>query len=138
MRIETVGRGFRPWFARLNLDARPDNPNIDERDLAQLRVAQVDAFFRKLTGLVETPVTDDPPFLKRVRQRTRYPLWRLGHPYHPEVCVRLIVHFHGDTAVIALVGGDKLGISDQWYDSATRRAEQDLDTYYRFERNRND
>jgi hypothetical protein len=114
-------------------NARPDNPNLAERDLADIRLTLIGTFLTRLAQMPATPAQDDPPFLKRVRQHTRYELWRLGHPFHPDVCVRLIVHFHRDIAVVALVGGDKLGVSDQWYDSASRRAEQDLDQYYRLQ-----
>ena len=93
-------------------------------------------FLTRLANMVSAPKEDDPPFLKRIRQRTRYDLWRLGHPFHPDVCVRLIVHFDHDTAVVALIGGDKLGVSDQWYDTASRRAEQDLDQYYRLQKDK--
>ena len=47
--------------------------------------------------------------------------------------MRLVVHFRSnpDEVVVALVGGDKLGISDQWYDAAVIRADAALDLYYR-------
>jgi hypothetical protein len=77
------------------------------------------------------PLPRAPPLLKRIRQSSRYELWRLGHPYHVEVCVRLIVHFHGSEAVVVLVGGDKLGVSDQSYDTAVNQANAALDHYYR-------
>jgi hypothetical protein len=133
VKIVTTGRNFRSWFVALQHTARPDNPDVLERDLADLRFTQTSTFLTRLAQMSSAPDEDDPPFLKRIRQRTRYQLWRLGHPYHPEICVRLIVHFHRDAAVVALVGGDKRGVSDQWYDTASRRAEQDLDQYYRLQ-----
>jgi hypothetical protein len=39
-----------------------------------------------------------------------------------------------ETAVVALIGGDKAGISDVWYDSVTRRAEAGVDQWLREQR----
>jgi hypothetical protein len=51
--------------------------------------------------------------LKQVRQSGRYRVWRVAHPYHAEVAVRLIVWFPpGDpgTVVVALFAGDKVTV----------------------------
>jgi hypothetical protein len=70
--------------------------------------------------------------LKRVRQATRHEIWRIAHPFDPAVAVRILCWFPDDeTAVVALIGGDKAGISDVWYESATRRAEAEVDQWLR-------
>jgi len=70
--------------------------------------------------------------LKRVRQATRHEIWRIAHPFDPEVAVRILCWFPADhIAVVALIGGDKAGISDVWYDSATVRAEAEVDQWLR-------
>lgn len=84
-----------------------------------------------LRGLSAKP-TEETATLKRVRQATRYEIWRVAHPFDPEVAVRILCWFpDDDVAVVALIGGDKAGISDVWYDSATRRAEAEVDRWLR-------
>jgi hypothetical protein len=112
-------------------DTQAGNSNDAETRVARLRLDRINAFLLVLARMQAVPTTEDPPLLKRIRQSIRYELWRLGHPYHPDVCVRLIVHFHGSEAVVVLVGGDKLGVSDQWYDTAVNQANAALDHYYR-------
>ena len=55
--------------------------------------------------------------LMRVRQRGKYPIWRVSHPFDDEVAVRLIVWFpDGDAAgVVVAFGGDKKKIGDAFY-----------------------
>lgn len=76
--------------------------------------------------------TEETATPKRVRQATRYEIWRVAHPFDPEVAIRVLCWFpDNDVAVVALIGGDKAGISDVWYDSATRRAEVEVDQWLR-------
>ena len=87
---------------------------------------------RFLRTLPAVPTDDLPPTLKRVRQARRHPIWRVSHPYEPEVAVRILCWFpDADTAVVALIGGDKASIGDLWYDSATQRAELVVDQWLR-------
>jgi hypothetical protein len=65
--------------------------------------------------------------LKRVRQATRHEIWRVAHPYDPAVAVRVLCWFPDDETAVGADRGDKVGISDVWYDSATRRAEAEAD-----------
>ncbi len=59
-------------------------------------------------------------------------MWRVAHPYDPAVAIRVLCWFPNDkTVVVALVGGDKSGIGDNWYDSATVRAEAAIDDWLR-------
>lgn len=70
--------------------------------------------------------------LKRVRQCRRYPVWRLAHPFEPEIAIRILCWFPNEkTVVVALVGGDKGPIGDVWYDSAAPRAEAAIDQWHR-------
>ena len=56
----------------------------------------------------------------------------MAPPFDPAVAVRILCWFPVDeTAVVALIGGDKAGISDVWYDSATLRAEGAVDQWLR-------
>ena len=124
---------FSRWYRAINAAAKEANASPAARELVVLRRDRINALLQALARLEHIPTADDPPLLKRIRQRARYDLWRLGHPYHPKVAVRLVVHFRSnpDEVVVALVGGDKLGISDQWYDAAVVQAEAALDLYYR-------
>ena len=70
--------------------------------------------------------------MKRVRQAKRHKIWRLAHPFDREVAIRILCWFPDEqTAVVALVGGDKVRIGDLWYDSATPRAEAAVDQWRR-------
>lgn len=76
--------------------------------------------------------TEETATLKRVRQAKRYEIWRLAHPFDPDVAVRVLSWFPDErVAVVALVAGDKKKISDEWYDSATPRAEAAVDQWLR-------
>lgn len=76
--------------------------------------------------------TEETATLKRVRQARRYEIWRLAHPFDPDVAVRILCWFPDvELAVVALVAGDKKKISDEFYDSATPRAEAAIDQWLR-------
>lgn len=78
---------------------------------------------------------EDSATLKRVRQTNRHEIWRLAHPFEDGVAVRILCWFPDDqTAVVALVGGDKSRIGDVWYDSAAPRAEASVDQWIREQR----
>lgn len=117
MRIQ-ASREFSSWF---------DNVK-GEGGRALTRTA---ALLGVLRGLPAKP-TEETATLKRVRQATRHEIWRVAHPFDPEVAVRILCWFpDDDLVVVALIGGDKAGISDVWYDSATRRAETEVDQWLR-------
>ncbi len=99
------------------------DPNGDHRRLTN-------AALRFLSQLPTSPREDLPPTLKRVRQARRHPIWRVSHPYHPNVAIRVLCWFPtSDVVVVALVGGDKVRIGDDWYDSASARAEALVDLW---------
>jgi len=78
------------------------------------------------------PPGQETATLKRVRQARRHELWRLAHPYDPDVAVRIIVWFpDAATAVIALVGFDKARLGDVWYASVAARSEAMVDQWLR-------
>jgi hypothetical protein len=67
---------------------------------------------------------------KRVRQARRRELWRVAHPFDPEVAVRIICWFPAqDQVVIALIGFDKKAIGDVFYASAATRGEALVDAW---------
>jgi hypothetical protein len=69
---------------------------------------------------------------KRVRQARRHELWRVAHPFDPEVAVRIICWFPTeDQVVIALIGFDKKTIGDVFCASAAARGETLVDAWLR-------
>jgi hypothetical protein len=89
------------------------------------------ALLAELRDLEEEP-DQETATLKRIRQAKRYRLWRLAHPYEPDVAVRIIVWFAShDQAVVALKGFNKAALGDVWYDSATVQSEAMVDQWIR-------
>jgi hypothetical protein len=87
-----------------------------------------------LRALTEPPGMDDETAeLKWVRQSKRHRVWRVSHPYHPGVAVRLICWFPPDAqvVVVALFAGDKATIGDVWYSSVGARADALIEQWKR-------
>ncbi len=117
MRI-AAGREFRVWLAEIQKEEGPAR-------------TQTLALLGYLRDLPERPESETAT-LKRVRQAKRHEIWRLAHPFDPDVAIRILCWFPDEhTAVVALVGGDKVRIGDVWYDSATPRAEAAVDQWQR-------
>lgn len=117
MRIE-AGREFCAWLGEVQKGTGP------ARTWAL-------ALLDHLRNLPERP-REETATLKRVRQARRHEIWRLAHPFDPDAAVRILCWFPDQhTAVIALIGGDKVRIGDVWYDSATPRAEAAVDQWQR-------
>ncbi|MBK5216519.1 MAG: hypothetical protein JJE02_02940 [Propionibacteriales bacterium] len=93
---------------------------------------------KELQGLSGIP-TEESASLKRVRQSKKYPVWRVSHPFHAEIAVRLICWFDPDSesVVVALFAGDKLPMGDVFYDSVGSRADQIIEVW-RVERKRHE
>jgi hypothetical protein len=99
-----------------------------DREVLYLRAL---ALLDYLIELEARPVQETKTLMK-VRQARRHEIWRLAHPYDPEVAVRILCWFPDEsTAVVALIAGDKKKIGDDWYDSATPRAEAAVDQWLR-------
>jgi hypothetical protein len=89
------------------------------------------ALLQALNELPGKPDEESATF-KRVRQARRHELWRVAHPFDPEVAVRIICWFPAkDQVVIALIGFDKKVIGDVFYASATVRGEALVDEWLR-------
>ncbi len=103
--------------------------NMEKKGGHQLEVAV--ALLRALNDLSGKP-TDESATFKRVRQARRHELWRVAHPFDPDVAVRIICWFPTDqTVVVALVGFDKKTIGDVFYASAAVRGEALVDAWLR-------
>lgn len=81
------------------------------------------AALTELRNLKEAPREESFTF-KIVRQCRKYEVWRVSHPFHPGVAVRVIAWFpsEADTVVVALFSGDKANIGDIFYNSVESRA----------------
>lgn len=89
------------------------------------------ALLQALNDLPHKPDEETATF-KRVRQARRHELWRVAHPYDPDVAVRIICWFPDEHhVVIALVGFDKKSIGDVFYTSAVVRGESLVDAWLR-------
>ena len=72
------------------------------------------------------------PTFKRVRQARRHELWRVAHPYDPDVAVRIICWFPASNQVVlALVGFDKKPVGYVCCTSAAARGEVIADSWIR-------
>jgi hypothetical protein len=91
-------------------------------------VAEMD-YLRRLAS----PPHEDTPTIKGVRQAKKYALWRVSHPFHEGIAVRLICWFPPDegTVVVALFPGDKANMGDVFYDSVGSRADQIIEQWIR-------
>ena len=99
--------------------------------VANVRYKYLLALLGELEELHNRPNFESRTF-KRVRQAKRYELWRVAHPYHESVAVRIIVWFpSSEKAVLALFAFDKAKLGDIWYDRATRESEANLDQWRR-------
>lgn len=118
------GRGFGTWLRNLKKEAEEDPES-------RLRFTLAVALLSVVRDLPESP-TEETMTLKRVRQCRRHPVWRLAHPFHEGIAIRILCWFPDEkTVVVALVGGDKGPIGDIWYGSAAPRAEAAIDQWKR-------
>jgi hypothetical protein len=117
---------FGDWLDRVEADA--DKGEV-RAALIRKYIAEALAVLRKLpcAPTRETETAD----LKWVRQSRRYQLWRVSHPYHPNVAVRLICWFppNTDSVVVTLFAGDKARIGDIWYSSVASQADPLIDAW---------
>ena len=117
MRVQ-AGEQFQAWLQRIEQEGGR-------------RLARVRALLVALRNLPSKPGQESATF-KRVRQARRHELWRVSHPFDPDVAVRIICWFPDEqTVVVAVIGGDKKTLGNLWYDSATTRAESIVDQWLR-------
>lgn len=115
---------FDTWLDRLEDHAHTD-------PISARRLDYITAQLQQLQELTDAP-EEDTAHLRRVRQSKTYPVWRLAHPYDPDIAVRLIVWFPDDEhAVIALFAGDKARIGNAFYNSVGTRADAAIETWKR-------
>ena len=88
------------------------------------------ALLEELSQLDGEP-TEETATFKRVRQARRHRLWRISHPYEPDIAVRILFWFESNVLVVALVGFNKAKLGDVWYTSAAVRAEALVDHWRR-------
>ena len=92
---------------------------------------------RNLTDL-DTAPEEDSGLLRRIMISKRHQLWRAKHPHDGHVQVRIIVWFPEANRCHVLIGGDKEGIEEQWYQSAVARAEGIVEQIKRQEKTQRD
>src|ERR1017187_10225559 len=98
----------------------------DKDARAVLVLDYIAAELQLLMELTEPPTPEsETAQMKRVRQRRVYQVWRVSHPFDPDVAVRLICWFppDSDTVVVAVFAGDKKVIGDVFYSGVGPRAD---------------
>ncbi len=117
MRI-MAGREFLSWYRALQKEGG-----------ARLELAS--SLLEALEALPCKP-DEDSQAIKRVQQARRHEVYRISHKYDERAAIRIICWFpQDDTAVVALVGGDKKKLGNVWYTSAAVRAEAGVDQHLR-------
>jgi hypothetical protein len=118
---------FDTWLNRLEEQA-------DSDPISARRLDYVTAQLQLLQELSDRP-TEDTASMRRVRQSGRHLVWRLSHPFDPDIAVRLIVWFPDEQhAVIALFAGDKARMGDVFYNSVGTRADAAIEKWQREDR----
>lgn len=108
---------FDGWLNRLESAAEGGSR------IARLQLDYIDAQLVVLEELTGEPV-EETAVLRRVRQSRKFAVWRLSHPFDPDVAVRLICWFPDDQhVVVALFAGDKARMGDVFYNSVGTRAD---------------
>jgi hypothetical protein len=98
---------------------------------ARKRLAALRALLEALRELAAKPEEESATF-KRVRQARRHELWRVAHPFDPDVAVRIVVWFpSGGEVVVALFSFDKANLGDVWYDRAAIEGQLLVDQWIR-------
>lgn len=112
-------RQFGIWLDVLRKAAAEGDPQ------AKLKLRYVAEALELLRNLTEPPTREaETADLRLVRQSRKYEVWRVSHPYDPDIAVRLICWFPPDskTVVVALFVGDKARTGDIWYNSVASQA----------------
>lgn len=117
--------GFDRYLIRLEEEASGDD------SLAGIRLDHLAALLDALRDIPTKPDSESAAF-KRVRQARRHELWRVAHPYHPDVAVRVIVWFPSDQhAVVVVFGFDKAKLGHIWYGRAAVEGQANVDEWIR-------
>jgi len=108
-----------------SFDQQYDRMEADESPEGKQRFALLVAMLQILEEL-QTPPEIETPTLKRVRQSRNNVVWRVSHPYTPDIALRLICWFppDEDKVVVTLFSGDKAKMGDIFYDTVGIRSDQ--------------
>lgn len=99
--------------------------------IAGLQLDYIDAQLEVLEELTGEPA-EETAVLRRVRQSRKFPVWRVSHPFDPDVAVRLICWFPDDRhVVVVLFAGDKARMGDVFYSSVGVRADTAIEQWQR-------
>lgn len=89
------------------------------------------AMEKAILALPHEPVEESVTF-KRVQQARKHRLWRVSHPYRPNIALRIILWFPDPSSVvIALLGHNKAQTGDAWYGYAATQGQAIVDQYLR-------
>lgn len=116
---------YQRWRDRIDADRAVGNVS------AQVQNDLADFHLETLQNLDNEP-SEDTPTLMRVRQRGKFPLWRLSHPFIDGIAIRTVVWFptEGEVVIVA-IGAEKSAIGDLFYDAIGDRSDQAIENYLR-------
>lgn len=104
---------------------------LDEEPSTSQEQQMLAAVLDDINNLKEPPKEESSHLCRAVGAK-KHDIWRVSHPYNPEVAVRVLIWFtpNGD-AVLLAGGGDKLKdrYDGQWYQFAIPQAEQEVDNF---------
>ncbi|MGL5825274.1 MAG: hypothetical protein ACRCYU_10730 [Nocardioides sp.] len=117
-------RQFKRWVDDLVVKAK-------DGDLFAVQMAKHVLDELNYIKALDAEPTEDTATLKRVRQSRKYRVWRLSHPFDPQMAVRIICWFDttSGTVVVVLFAADKASMGDVFYDSVGSRADQAIDQW---------
>jgi hypothetical protein len=119
-------REWRLWYDRIKEASEGTARGSDE----WWGRRQADVLLTLLSELAAPP-EDDTGSFRRLMVAKRHQLWRVrGADDTEAVQVRFIVWFDADSAHV-LVGGNKAGLQELWYNAAGARAEAEVDAIRR-------
>lgn len=108
---------------------------IEERQSLNPRSHQIavtlGAQLRFLQTLERIPNEESPKF-QRVTRSRKYPLWRVSHPFLEGIAIRVIVWFpiaEESDLLVAVLGADKAKMGNVFYESASRRADIEIENW---------
>ncbi len=116
--LRTVfSKTFREWFQRL-----------EEADESLARILAADLAYLAEHGRAAAL----PTVRHRIQASRHFPNLaevRTQHTDGAGPVVRVLVMFHGDDAIVVLIGGDKSRLGNAWYDQAIPIADQLYDRF---------
>ncbi len=120
-----------PKSMQQRLKAIDEEGKTGQDPIASKRRITLLALLSAVRDLQSKPHEESATF-KRVQQARRHELWRVAHPFDPDVAVRLIIWFAPTgEVVVAVFSFDKARQGDVWYARAAAEGQLAVDQWLR-------